>query len=112
MRYAVPVTNGRLAAHFGHCEQFVLFDVDETTKTIVGKELAASPGHQPGLLPVWLAEEGVSAVIAGGMGSRAQALFQENRIQVILGALGDDPEQIVLDYVRGTLATGDNVCDH
>ena len=112
MRYAVPVSDGRLAAHFGHCEQFALIDVDEGTKAILRKELVASPAHQPGLLPVWLAEEGVCAVIAGGMGSRAQALFNENRIQVILGALGDDPEQIVLDYIQGRLATGDNVCDH
>lgn len=112
MRYAVPVSNGRLAAHFGHCEHFAFIDVDETTKAIVSKELVASPEHQPGLLPVWLADEGVSTVIAGGMGSRAQALFMENRIQVVVGALGHDPEQIVLDYLRGTLATGDNVCDH
>ena len=112
MRYAVPVSNGRLAAHFGHCEHFAFIDVDETTKAIVNKELVASPEHQPGLLPVWLADEGVSTVIAGGMGSRAQALFRENRIQVIIGVLGHDPEQIVLDYIRGTLATGDNVCDH
>ena len=112
MRYAVPVSNGRLATHFGHCEHFALFDVDEATKAIVRKEFVTSPGHEPGLLPVWLAEEGVSAVIAGGMGSRAQALFRENRINVIIGAREDDPEQIVLDYIRGTLATGDNVCDH
>ena len=112
MRYAVPVSDGRLAAHFGHCEQFAIIDIDEATGTILRKELVASPGHQPGLLPVWLAEEGVHAVIAGGMGSRAQALFVENRIQVIVGALGNDPEQMVLDHVRGTLATGDNVCDH
>ena len=112
MKYAVPVSNGRLAAHFGHCEHFALIDVDEATKAIVCKELVASPGHQPGLLPVWLAEEGVSVVIASGMGSRAEALFWENRIQVVVGALGDDPEQIVLDYIRGTLTTGDNVCDH
>ena len=112
MRYAVPVSDGKLAAHFGHCEHFAFIDVDETAKAIVSKELVASPGHQPGFLPVWLAEEGVSAVIAGGMGSRAQALFRENRIQVVVGALGHDPEQIVLDYARGTLATGDNVCDH
>lgn len=112
MRYAIPVTDGRLAAHFGHCEHFALIDVDETTKAIVRKELVASPGHQPGLLPIWLAGEGVSAVIAGGMGSRAQALFSENRIQVIVGAMGDDPEQIVLDYMRGSLEAGDNICDH
>ena len=112
MRYAVPVSNGKLADHFGHCEQFALIDIDEETKAIVHTEFVASPGHQPGFLPVWLAEEGVAAVIAGGMGSRAQSLFMENRIQVIIGALGHDPEQIVLDYLRGTLATGDNVCDH
>ena len=112
MRYAVPVSNGKLATHFGHCEHFALIDADEVTKTIKHKELVASPGHQPGLLPVWLAEEGVSAVIASGMGSRAQALFRENRIEVIIGAFGDDPERIVLDHIRGTLETGDNVCDH
>ena len=112
MRYAVPVSNGKLATHFGHCEHFALIDVDEATRAILHKELVASPEHQPGLLPVWLAEEGASAVIASGMGSRAQALFRENRIEVIVGAMGDDPEQLVLDHLRGTLATGDNICDH
>jgi hypothetical protein len=69
-------------------------------------------GHQPGFLPAWLAEEGVSAVIASGMGSRARALFNENRIEVVVGVLGDDPEKAVLDYIKGELATGDNICDH
>jgi len=112
MRYAVPVSNGKLAAHFGHCEHFALIDVDESSREIVRKELVTSPEHQPGLLPPWLAEQGVSAVIAGGMGSRAQMIFSENRIQVVLGALQDDPEIAVLEHIRGTLATGDNVCDH
>ena len=112
MRYAVPVSGGKLAAHFGHCEHFAIIDVDEAAKTIVRRELVACPGHQPGLLPVWLAEQGVSVIIAGGMGSRAQELFIENRIQVLLGALGDDPEQIVSDHLQGMLATGDNLCDH
>ncbi|RLC93194.1 MAG: ATPase [Chloroflexi bacterium] len=112
MRYAIPVNDGKLAQHFGHCEYFALIDTDEATGTIVRKDLVRSPGHEPGLLPVWLAEEGVSAVIAGGMGSRAQALFRENRIKVLVGAMGNDPEQLVLDYMRGKLVTGDNVCDH
>jgi len=112
MRYAVPVTDGKLAAHFGHCEHFALVDIDPETGAVVSKQLVAPPGHEPGVLPVWLAEEGVGAVIAGGMGSRAQALFQENRIEVIVGAVGEDPEQIVLDHLRGGLAVGDNLCDH
>jgi predicted Fe-Mo cluster-binding NifX family protein len=112
MRYAVPVSNGKLASHFGHCEYFALIDVDEATKAILRKEDVASPGHQPGLLPVWLAEQGVSAVIAGGMGTKAQELFGESRIEVILGAPEDDPEKVVMDYLGGVLATGENICDH
>jgi len=112
MRLAVPVTEGKVAAHFGHSSHFALFDVDEATKAIVKKEVIPSPGHQPGFLPTWLADEGVSVVIASGMGSRAQALFNENRIEVVVGVLGDDPEKAVLDYIEGELATGDNICDH
>jgi ATP-binding protein involved in chromosome partitioning len=112
MRYAVPVSSGGLSAHFGHCEQFALIDIDEEKKTILKKVLVPSPGHQPGLLPEWLAEQGVSVVIAGGMGSRAQSLFQQNRIGVIIGALEADPEKAVLNHLNGMLATGDNICDH
>ena len=112
MRYAVPVSSGGLSAHFGHCEHFALFDVDKEKKEIISKELVPSPGHQPGLLPEWLAEQGVSLVIAGGMGSRAHNLFQQNRIGVVIGALEGDPEKAVLNYLNGTLATEDNICDH
>ncbi|GAG27352.1 unnamed protein product [marine sediment metagenome] len=112
MRFAVPMVDGKVAAHFGHCSHFALFDVDEATKAIVKREVIPSQGHQPGFLPAWLAEEGVSVVIAGGMGSRAQAIFHENRIEVVVGVLGDDHEKVVLDYIKGELATGDNICDH
>ena len=112
MKYAVPITGGMMSPHFGHCEQFALFDVDEQQKIIINKELIASPGHQPGLLPEWLAEQGVSLIIAGGMGSRAQGLFQQNGIGVVLGALESDPEKAVLSYLEGRLAIGDNICDH
>jgi len=112
MRYAIPVTGGRLAAHFGHCEEFAMFDVDEQTGAITGREMVPSPGHQPGFLPGWLAEQGVSAVIAGGMGPRAVGLFEENRVEVILGAPEGEPEDTVLAYLSGALAAGANVCDH
>ncbi len=112
MRYAVPVTGGLLSAHFGHCEAFAIFDVNDATGTIVGSEIVPSPGHQPGFLPGWLAEQGVSAIIAGGMGPRAVGLFEENRVHVVLGAPEDRPESIVQAYLAGELATGDNVCDH
>ena len=112
MRYAVPVSGGMVSPHFGHCEHFALIDVDEDRKEIIRKELVPSPGHQPGLLPQWLAEQGVALVIAGGMGSRAQSLFQQNRIGVIIGTLETDPEKVIMSHLNGQLATGDNICDH
>ena len=112
MKYAVPVSGGMLSQHFGHCEQFALIDANEETKEIISKKMVPSPGHEPGFLPGWLAEEGVSVVIAGGMGSRAQELFARNRIKVVTNVLASDPEQAVLSYLAGTLETGGDVCDH
>ncbi|MFA5317126.1 MAG: NifB/NifX family molybdenum-iron cluster-binding protein [Dehalococcoidales bacterium] len=112
MKYAVPVTGGVLSPHFGHCEHFALFDVDEAKKEIISKELVPAPEHEPGLFPPWLAEKGVTRIIAGGMGMRAQGLFQENGIQVVVGVLESDPERAVLSHLNGMLTTGDNICDH
>ena len=111
MKYAVPVTGGIMSPHFGHCEQFAFFKVDEQ-KQITHKEIIASPEHQPGLLPVWLAEQGASVVIAGGMGPRAIDLLQQHGIDVVLGAVESDPEKAVLSHLAGSLATADNICDH
>ncbi|MFC1893421.1 NifB/NifX family molybdenum-iron cluster-binding protein [Chloroflexota bacterium] len=112
MRYAIPVSGVIVSPHFGHCEHFALIDVDEKNKEIIRKELVTAPEHEPGLFPKWLAEKGVARVIAGGMGMRAQGLFQENSIQVIVGTMESDPEQAVLNHLNGQLATGDNICDH
>lgn len=112
MKYAVPVSRGVLCPHFGHCEQFALIDVDESKKEIVKKEFVQAPEHQPGLLPPWLAQQGVKCVIAGGMGMNAQNLFNNQGVKVIVGAPEDNPEKVVLEYLTGKLATGDNICDH
>ena len=112
MRYAIPVSGGIVSPHFGHCEYFALIDADEKRREIIRKELVPSPEHQPGLLPGWLAEQGVAVVIASGMGSRAQGLFQQHRIGVIVGAVESDPERAVLSYLNGQLPTEGNICDH
>ena len=79
---------------------------------IEGVEMLAPPAHEPGVLPQWLSEQGVDRIIAGGMGQRAQALFAEYGIEVLVGASGLAPEALVRAFMDGTLATGDNICDH
>jgi hypothetical protein len=56
MRVAIPICEGVLTMHFGHCEKFALVEVDPDLKAIVGTTMVDSPPHQPGLLPGWLAE--------------------------------------------------------
>ena len=113
-RMAVPVTGGKLSAHFGHCEEFVSFSPkaasgDDGVEMVDALE---APPHQPGLLPAWLNERGVNVVIAGGMGGRAQELFCQAGIEVVVGAMSTDPKEIAQSYLSGTLVTGQNVCDH
>jgi len=80
-----------------------------------GKEISRTelknPGHQPGLLPKLLAQEGVECVIAGGIGNRAQALFSDSGIKVIPGVQGE--ADVVVDaFLTGELKAGQNLCDH
>ena len=111
-KIAIPIVDGHLSAHFGHCQEFFIFDVDFEKKNITGRETAPAPPHEPGLLPRWLAEKGVSVIIAGGMGARAQELFAERGISVAIGAPTGEPEALIESYMNDTLELGDNICDH
>jgi len=112
MKIAIPVVNGKLSMHFGHCQVFVLIEVDEAKKEILNEEQLVPPAHEPGLLPRWLAEQKVSIIIAGGMGQMAQGLFTQNGIKVVVGAGSKSPKELVLDYLNNALETGSNLCDH
>ena len=46
------------------------------------------------------------------MGMRAQQLFSQHDITVVVGAPAEQPEQLALAYLSGTLESGDNICDH
>lgn len=112
MKIAIPVAEGRVSMHFGHCEQFEIYEVSEPDHAIVGKAAHTPPPHEPGVLPPWLHELGANLIITGGMGQSAQQPFAQNGIAVVLGCPADPPEQIVTAYLNGTLQAGQNVCDH
>jgi predicted Fe-Mo cluster-binding NifX family protein len=112
MRIAIPVVQGKLSPHFGHCDEFAIVDVDSETKRISEIRMMNAPAHEPGALPRWLNEQEVQLVIAGGMGGRAQMLFAESGIDVLVGAPTESAEEIASMYLRGTLQTGANICDH
>jgi len=112
MRIAIPITDGKLSQHFGHCQQFAIIDVDTESKNIKSQELVIPPAHEPGALPKWLAGLQVELIIAGGMGRRAQQLFTKNNIDVLVGAPDNEPKELIAQYLNNQLKCGQNICDH
>ena len=112
MRIAIPVTGGRLSMHFGHCGEFTLVDVDPDKREVLKKRSVPAPSHQRGTLPWWLAEEGAEVIIAGGMGGRAQGLFKEKGVQVVVGIPEQGVDALVKSFLEGRLSQRPPVCDH
>ena len=110
MKFAIPLAEGKLTAHFGHCQEFAFVEVEDNE--IKSKEALVPPPHEPGVLPKWLHDLGTNVIIAGGMGARALDLFAQNNIKVIVGASALAPEELVKQYLDNSLQTGANVCDH
>ncbi len=110
MKFAIPLAEGKLTAHFGHCKEFAIIDVENDQ--IKNKEILVPPPHEPGVLPRWLHEMGANVIIAGGMGQRAIDLFSQNSITVVTGAPSLEAEELVKSYLDSALVTGDNVCNH
>ncbi len=111
MIIAIPVANELLCMHFGHCQKFRFFEIDDNN-TITKTEDKVPPPHEPGVLPKWLGELNVNLVIAGGMGMRAQQLFTQAGVKVLTGAAPANPQKVVEAFLANSLETGDNACDH
>jgi len=105
-----PVSGGKLSPHFGHCEQFAFIETENGK--IKQTAMRTPPGHEPGVLPNWLHEQGANVAIVGGMGERAQQLLREKGIEVIIGAPMDSPESLANQYLSNSLVAGANICDH
>jgi len=109
MRYAIAADGDQVAPHFGRCERYVMVDI--TGGAEVAREDLLNPGHEPGLLPRLLNEEGVAFVVAGGAGPRAVSLLGELNIGVFLGTSGAIDE-VVAQIASGELQPGESTCEH
>lgn len=107
---AIPTFDGYLCSHFGHCEKFAIFKIEDSK--ITEEKYLVPPPHEPGLLPAWLSSYGVTHVIAGGMGHRAISLFNQQNIQVFTGADAKPARVLAEDFLEDKLTTGVNTCDH
>jgi predicted Fe-Mo cluster-binding NifX family protein len=107
MKIAAACEGNRITEHFGYCENFIIFNVENNK--ITGTESVPNPGHKPGFLPNFLNSLKVNVVIAGGMGSGAADIFGELHIKVITGASGD-AKAAAEKYLCGGLESSGAVC--
>lgn len=108
---AVPVDEkGILDSHFGHCKFFALLQVED--ENVVSEELLTPPPHEPGVLPKWLAEKGVTDVLAGGMGHKAIQIFNYNDVNVFVGAPKLSAKDLAIGFLEKSIDFSANYCDH
>lgn len=107
MKIAVASEKEVVTQHFGHCENFNIFEIKD--KEIISKESVANPGHRPGFLPNFLHDLGVKVIISGGMGGGAVDIFNEKGVEVVVGAVGN-AEAAVESYLQGELKSTGSIC--
>ena len=107
MKIAVASENEMVTEHFGHCENFQIYVIEDNR--VARKESIPNPGHKPGYLPNYLNDIGVNVIISGGMGGGAVEIFDEKGIEVITGVSGS-ADKAVNSYLKGELKSSGSVC--
>ncbi|MBV5318625.1 MAG: NifB/NifX family molybdenum-iron cluster-binding protein [Desulfobulbaceae bacterium] len=109
MKIAVPTVGDQVDQHFGHCEKYSIFTIEE--KTIKAEKFMESP-HGCGCksnMASKLAENGVELLIAGGIGDGAVNVLASNGIKTIKGASGAAQQAVEL-FLQGKLVDSGDIC--
>ncbi|MCU6747218.1 MULTISPECIES: NifB/NifX family molybdenum-iron cluster-binding protein [Lachnospiraceae] len=110
MKIAVTYEDGQIFQHFGHCEEFKVYETEEGKVQAAQVINANGSGH--GALAGFLQENGVDVLICGGIGGGARTALQEAGIQLYPGASGDADENIRA-FLDGKLNFDpDTTCSH
>jgi predicted Fe-Mo cluster-binding NifX family protein len=111
MKIAVPVTaNGQIDGHFGHCEFYSLYTISDKNE-ITDKQIINS---EPGCgcksnIASTLAENGVTIMLAGGIGGGAINVLNSAGIEVLRGCSGN-AEEVVKQFVAGMVKDSGESC--
>ena len=110
MNIAVTYENGQVFPHFGHTEQFKLYEVAEGR--VVSSRVVDTNGSGHGALAGFLRDHGVDALICGGIGGGARNALAQAGIQLYPGASGDADSQVEALLAGRRVYDPDTVCAH
>lgn len=111
MKIAVPLTNNnQISGHFGQSDYFGVYTISESSEitgmqTVTPNEGAGCKSNIAGKL----ATDGVTVLLAAGMGGGALSKFTRNGISVIRGCAGD-PAELVKEYLSGNVEDKGSSC--
>jgi len=108
MRIAISCEGDSVSSHFGRCSFFTIIEIEDGE--LKDRQIISNPGHRPGFLPQFLQEKGIDCIVTGGMGERAQSLFSQIGIQVILGITGRIDE-VIDKLIKGELEEKESLCE-
>ena len=110
MKIAATYENGEIFQHFGHTEQFKVYDVQDSV--IVKAEVIDTNGSGHGALAGLLSDLGVDILICGGIGGGAQMALAQAGIK-LFGGVSGNADDVVVACIAGTLSYDPNAkCDH
>ena len=110
MKIAVTYENGQVFQHFGHTEQFKIYEAAEGK--VVSARVVETGGSGHGALAGFLRGLGVDTLICGGIGGGARTALAEAGIQLYPGVSGDADSKVA-DLLAGKLAFDpDTQCSH
>ena len=109
MRIAVTYELGDVFQHFGHTEEFKVYEVEEGK--VISSKIISSDGSGHSALAALLNDKGIDVLICGGIGGGAQAALSERGIELCAGASGNADEAVEA-YLRGELVNTGANCDH
>ena len=109
MKIAVTYENGEVFQHFGHTENFKVYEIENDR--IVSSQIIGSNGSGHGALAALLADRAIDVLICGGIGGGAQAALAEQGIELCAGASGNADEAVAA-YLRGELVNTGANCNH
>ena len=109
MKIAVTYENGQIFQHFGHTEQFKIYDVENNE--IKSTNVVKTNGQGHGALAEFLKQNNVDTLICGGIGGGAKNALAEANIKIYPGIIGS--ADIAVDkLLNGTLEINEGYCDH
>lgn len=110
MKVAVTYENGNIFQHFGHTQQFKIYDIENGK--VAGAQVVDTSGSGHGALAGMLSEYEVDTLICGGIGAGAQNALAEAKIR-LYGGVSGSADKAVEALLEGKLVFEPNVhCDH